>query len=209
MPLRGGSTERARPSFRAAALRTGGITIGFVGLVALLFAGVGMFQDRDTADAGIGSPAAPPVVVEPVAPVEPDTVDDADMADDEDAESVVDAEQPAPATPPPAPTPPPPPATGPSPSSIDVQVLNGYSADGGTAAGRIADQLAAAGFNIRARDRQALPYAETTVFYIPGREAEGRRVAQEIGARIVLELTPERRLSPDVMVHVVVGADRG
>jgi len=204
MPLRGGRTERTRPDLRTAALRTGGIVVGFVALVALLFAGVGMFQDRDrdTAAAGTEEPVVPPVMVEPAVP---DTADDDEAVDGDDADADPDADD---ADVDAAPAPAPPLVTGPAPSSIDVQVLDGYRTDGGRAAGRVADQLAAAGFVIRARDRQALPYEETTVFYIPGREAEGRRVAQEIGARVVLELTPERRLSRDVMVHVVVGADR-
>lgn len=92
------------------------------------------------------------------------------------------------------------------PSTVSVQVLDGYQEDGGTAAGAVATQLADEGYDIIARN-PALLYDVTTVLWTSGHEQAGRQIAEEIGAAEVRE--QPGNLSTAVMVHVVVGADRG
>jgi len=89
------------------------------------------------------------------------------------------------------------------PEDISVQVLDG---GGGAAADAVAAELSDAGYRIIAQN-PALPYEVTTVLWTAGFEAEGRQVAAEIGAAEVRE--QPGNLSENVMVHVVVGADRG
>lgn len=92
------------------------------------------------------------------------------------------------------------------PASVSVQVLDGYRQDGGAAADEVYGQLDSAGYDIIARN-PAIAYEVTTVLWTAGHEAEGRQVAQEIGAAEVRE--QPGNLSTEVNVHVVVGADRG
>ncbi len=89
------------------------------------------------------------------------------------------------------------------PEGISVQVLDG---GGDAAADAVAAELSEAGYRIIAQN-PALPYEVTTVLWTAGFEAEGRQVAAEIGAAEVRE--QPGNLSENVMVHVVVGADRG
>lgn len=92
------------------------------------------------------------------------------------------------------------------PSTVSVQVLDGYQADGGAAAAAVADELAAAGYRIVARN-PAIRYDVTTVLWTAGSEAAARQVAGDIGAPEVRQ--QPGNLAESVMVHVVIGADRG
>jgi hypothetical protein len=189
------SSAGLRP-FGAAAGRAVTAAVGFVALVALLFGGLGAWQQRDLAAADAPAPAPappPPPVVVPEPPS--DDEDDADAAEE-------DAEEPAPA----APTEP---ATRPN-SEVSVQVLDGISGGGSAAVTRVVATLREAGFRIAAQNT-GRAYEVTTVFYNDGYEAEAQRVAQAIDARVVSamsSLPPERRLNAVVNVHVIVGADR-
>jgi hypothetical protein len=184
--------------FNAAAGRAVTVAVGFVALVALLFGGLGAWQQRDLAAADAPAPAPAP------APTPPPTVEPAPPADagtDEDE----GGEEPAP----PAPPPPAEPAARPN-SEVSVQVLDGISGGGAAAVTRVVTALREAGFRIAAQNT-GRAYDVTTVFYNEGYEAEARRVAQTIDASVVTamsSLPPERRLSSGVNVHVIVGADR-
>jgi hypothetical protein len=185
--------------FNAAALRVAVVATGFVALVALLFAGLGAWQDRDApppsgaaapapAPAPVPTPVVPSPTPVPVPPADEDPADDAEVE-----EPVVPAV----------------PATRPN-SEVSVQILDGISGGGATAVSRVVATLREAGFRIVAQNT-GRAYDVTTVFYSDGFEAEGRRVAQAIGAEVVRamsELPPERRLTSSVNVHVIVGADR-
>lgn len=112
-----------------------------------------------------------------------------------------DAQDPEPDDPDPSPDPPAFP-----PAEVSVQVLDGHRGGDGSGARAVAAQLREAGYRIIA-ENPAIPYEVTTVLWTAGYEGQGRQVAAEIGA-------PEAReqpgtLSDQVMVHVVVGADRG
>ncbi len=118
--------------------------------------------------------------------------DTADAADDDGTDDGPDEEQAAP------------PAL--QPAEVTVQVLDGYQDDGGAAAGQVADQLVAAGYDLIAQN-PALRRDETTVFYTEGNEPAARQVADELGVGRV-EAQPGN-LSTSVHVHVVTGSDRG
>ncbi|TVR18809.1 MAG: LytR family transcriptional regulator [Nitriliruptor sp.] len=92
------------------------------------------------------------------------------------------------------------------PSTVTVQVLDGFQADGGAAAGVVARELEGAGYRIIARN-PAVRYDVTTVLWTAGSEDAGRQIAADIGAPAARE--QPGNLSTSVMVHVVVGADRG
>ena len=92
------------------------------------------------------------------------------------------------------------------PGSISVQVLDGYQDDGGSAADAVAAELSDAGYRIVARN-PALRYDVTAVLWTAGNEAAGEQIARDISAAEVRE--QPGNLSTSVMVHVVVGADRG
>jgi len=192
--------------FNAAAGRAVTVAVGFIALVALLFGGLGAWQQRDLAAADAPAPAPappPPPTVAPTPPADADADGDADADDGEPAEDDdAPAEEPAPA----APTEP---ATRPN-SEVSVQVLDGISGGGSAAVTRVVAALREAGFRIAAQNT-GRAYDVTTVFYNDGYEAEARRVAQTIDASVVTamsSLPPERRLSSGVNVHVIVGADR-
>ena len=93
-----------------------------------------------------------------------------------------------------------------APETVSVQVLDGFQDDGGTAADGVAAQLTDAGYRVVAQN-PALRYDATTVLWTEGNEAEGQQVARDIGAAEVRE--QPGNLSTSVMVHVVVGSDRG
>jgi len=93
-----------------------------------------------------------------------------------------------------------------APGDVTIQVLDGYKADGGTAARGLAESLRGNGYRVIA-ERQALNYEVTTVLWTSGNEAAARQVAAEIGAGEVR--AQPGNLSESVAVHVVVGADRG
>ena len=92
------------------------------------------------------------------------------------------------------------------PDTVSVQVLDGYQQDGGSAADAVAAQLADEGYRIVARN-PALRYDVTAVLWTAGNEEAGKQIARDIGAAEVRE--QPGNLSTAVMVHVVVGADRG
>ena len=185
---------RSLPSSAARIVATG---VGFVVLAAALFAGVGAWQDRDTTPGDAAAPVEPAPDPAP-APAPPDPTDDADGdATDADGDDA-DGEDDTPAT------------QGPRPADVTVQLLNGIGADGSAGVARVRTTLTDAGFRISASN-PGRPYDVTTVFYTVGFEAQGRLVASTLGVSqvfVMTDLPPERRLSPSVMVHVVVGADR-
>ena len=160
-------------------------------------------DDEDDPDEPAPEPDDPP---EPEDPVDDDDGDDADgdgadetsdddtadAADDDGTDDGPDEEQAAP------------PAL--QPAEVTVQVLDGYQDDGGAAAGQVADQLVAAGYDLIAQN-PALRRDETTVFYTEGNEPAARQVADELGVGRV-EAQPGN-LSTSVHVHVVTGSDRG
>lgn len=92
------------------------------------------------------------------------------------------------------------------PDTISVQVLDGFQDDGGAAADRLAAQLRDDGYRVVAQN-PALRYDATAVLWTAGNEAAGQQIARDIGAAEVRE--QPGNLSASVMVHVVVGADRG
>ena len=193
-------------SLPSAAVRVLGIAVGFVVLVGALFAGAGAWYDRDAT--GGDEVAAPEPAPEPApapAPVpepepepgpepEPEPEPD-DAATDGDAGDAGDADDE-------------PPADGPSPGDVSVQLLDGSAGD--AAVTRARTTLTDAGFRIAAT-RSARAYDVSTIFYTVGFEDEGRLVGRTLGVteiRPMTDLPAERRLSENVMVHVVLGADR-
>ena len=193
-------------SLPSSAVRVLGAAVGFVVLTAALFAGVGVWQDRDTTpdDAAAAPDPAPAPTPAPQPDADPDGTDDPDDgADDPDGTDDADApDDDAPAEPPAT--------TGPRPADVTIQLLNGIGADGSAAISRIRTTLTEAGFRISASNA-GRPYDDTTIFYTVGFEDEGRLVASTLGVTevfVMTDLPPERRLSSSVMVHVVVGADR-
>ncbi len=190
-------------SLPSSAVRVLGIGAGFVVLVAALFAGVGAWQEREvSADPGASAPEPAPTPPPAPAPApQPGADDDDDDDADDDAPDEADDEDD---------TPTPPPAQGPRPQDVTVQLLNGIGADGSAAVTRARTTLSEAGFNIRATSN-ARAYDTTTIFYTDGYEAEARLVGSVLGVNAInamSTLPADRRLSPSVMVHVVLGADR-
>jgi hypothetical protein len=189
-------------SLPSAAYRALGLGIGFVVVVAAVFAGVGAWQDRPPGSPEpVAAPAPTPTPTPPpaAAPEPEDGDDDADTPDEADDADEVDE---APVDPPAV--------SGPRPADVSVQLLNGIGADGSTGVARVRTTLTEAGFRIAAT-RDARAYDITTIFYTVGFEAEARLVGQVLGVsaiRPMTDLPPERRLSSSVMVHVVVGSDR-
>jgi len=205
---RAGSKFAGLRSLPAGAFRALGLGASFVLLVAAVFAGVGAWQDRDPRpDGPVAAPEpAPAPAPAPVPAPEPDEGEEEEEEEGDDPDPDVDDEGE-----PEAPTAPaPPPATGPAPSGVSVQLLNGIGSDGAAGVARVRTVLTDAGFRIAA-SRDGRPYDVTTIFYTVGFEAEARLVGQTLGVtaiNVMTDLPPERRLSPSVMVHVVVGADR-
>jgi len=186
-PLGGLAGLRSLPS---SAVRVLGIGAGFVVLVAALFAGVGAWQDRDvTAGADVAEPEPDPAPQPSPAPApEPDPEPE----------------------PEPEPEPDDVPADSPRPQDVSVQLLNGIGSDGSAAVARARTALTDEGFRIAA-ERTARAYDVTTIFYTVGFEDEGRLVGQALDVteiKPMTDLPAERRLSDDVMVHVVLGSDR-
>lgn len=189
-------------SLPSSAVRVLGAGVGFIVLVAALFAGVGAWQDRDTTpDDTVAAPEPEPAPA-PAPRPDPDAPDDGsdDDADDADGDTPGDADAPAE----------PPVTVGPRPADVTVQLLNGIGQDGSAAIARVRTTLTEAGFRISAVNA-GRPYDVTTIFFSVGFEGEGRLVASALGVDqvfVMTDLPPERRLSATVMVHVVVGADR-
>ena len=196
MSPRTGSKLAGLRSLPPSAFRALGLGVGFVVLVAGVFAGAGAWQDREPkVDEPVAAPApAPAPTPEPV-PAPDDTP--ADEADDDEPSS--DEEAPAE-----------PPATGPAPGDVSVQLLNGIGANGSAGVARVRSTLDEAGFRIVATS-PGRPYDVTTIFYTGGFEDAARLVGAALNVstiRPMTDLPAERRLSATVMVHVVVGADR-
>jgi hypothetical protein len=192
---------RALPSSAFRALAT---AVGFVVVVSALFAGIGAWQDRSSAspDVAAPEPAPEPAPAPAPAPADPGA---GDAGPDTDPDAIDEAPEPAP-EPTPAPEP-----VGPAPSTVSVQVLNAIGSDGSAATGRVESSLRDAGFRIVAVRDASRVYDDTTVFYTVGFEAEGQVVGRSLDVARVLPMTdlpPERRLTSNVMVHVVVGVDR-
>lgn len=198
-------------SLPSSAVRTLGAGVGFVVLVASLFAGVGAWQDRDaTAAPDLPAPAPAPGPAPAPAPGGPGEGEgEGEPGEGEgegDAQPGEGEGQPG-ETPAPAPAPP---ADGPRPADVSVQLLNAAGEGGADATTRIGTTLQEAGFRIGARNTAGRTYEQTTVFYTVGFEAQGRLVANVLAVNELYpmtELPPERRLSDRVMVHVVVGQD--
>ena len=194
---------RSLPSSATRVLAT---AVGFVVLVAALFAGVGAWQDRDLTAAPRPVEPAPEPAPAPAPTPAPDQGDDPDAdPDDDDADAddatpgddADDADDAAPA----------PPATGPRPQDVTIQLLNGSGVAGATDPFR--SRLDEANFRIVATNN-ARPRDETTIYYTLGFEAAGRLVASVVGTDNVFsmaDLPDGRRLTSSVMVHVIVGAE--
>jgi hypothetical protein len=88
---------------------------------------------------------------------------------------------------------------------ISVQVLNGtVQSDAGES---MSTRLTDLGFSVVAIEESSRVYNETTVFWsTPEAEEAARALAERFGW--LAEPKPEN-LSPDVSIHVVVGADEG
>ncbi|HEX2029410.1 MAG TPA: LytR C-terminal domain-containing protein [Nitriliruptorales bacterium] len=91
------------------------------------------------------------------------------------------------------------------PSTISLQVLDA-AGDGGARSRAALQRLRDAGYRVVARNRAARRYAQGTVFYTRGHEAEARQVAGDLPGRWVVDEKPSN-LSASVGVHVVVGTD--
>lgn len=211
------------PSFRAALLRALASATVVIALVAAAFWGIGSAGDdpgepaaapeqqpgTDERDDGEqveqDAPAdgevdgdAPAPEPDPAEP-EPDEGDATDpgTGDDDEASAPDDDDASAPIEPP---------ADRIDPATISVQVLDGFQADGGAAAREVAAQLREAGYRLIA-ENPALRYEVTTVLWTGDNDAAGRQIAAELGASEARQ--QPGNLSQQVMVHVVVGADRG
>ncbi len=224
-------TSSRDPSFRRSLLRTAGGAVGLIVGVAAVFGVLGMIgradpdlsldiadgteqpADGETAPSEETAGEAAPSADEEAPAEGPDDAPEEGPSEEVDDEPPGDANGEAGETAPAEEDPVEEPAEEPAPSeptidpaTISVQVLDGFRQDGGAAAGEVYGQLDAAGYNIIARN-PAIAYDVTTVLWTAGHEAEGRQVAQEIGATEVRE--QPGNLSTAVNVHVVVGADRG
>ena len=199
-----------QPSLGVLVLRALGVAALVVGVSAALFWTLGSGADdglvvadgpqdddptgaEDPVGGGAAGEPAPEEPAEPAEPADPTEPEDPDEGagepEPEDPEPE-DPEQPDRI----------------DPGTISVQVLDGYQADGGAAADAVADELAADGYQIIARN-PAIAYAVTTVLWTAGSQAAAEQVARDIGATEVGE--QPGNLADSVMVHVVVGADRG
>jgi hypothetical protein len=92
------------------------------------------------------------------------------------------------------------------PSTVTIQVLDGFQVDAGAAAQEVSATVRELGYQVIAENR-ALRYSITTVLYTAGSQAAAEQVARDLGVDVVAE-KPDN-LSDTVMVHIVVGADRG
>jgi hypothetical protein len=217
-PLSALAGLRTLPS---SAIRSMGAGVGFVVLVASLFAGVGAWQDRDAVAAPGPSPApsppsapAPDPAPDPEPDPEPTPGDGQGDANGDgqgdangDGQGDANGDGSGGDTTPTAP----PAQEGPRPADVSIQLLNAAGDGGSAALSTMATTLQEAGFRISARVTAGRRYDQTTIFYTDGFEAEGRLLASVLAVNEVYpmsELPPERQLSSRVMVHVVVGADR-
>lgn len=145
-----------------------------------------------------------PTPTEPDPPPAPD--DDAqDPGLDVDGEDDPVADEPDDPQPDPEPEPEVPAEPAFPPGEVTVQVLDGNAGGDGSAARRVAQELRDLGYQVIAENR-ARANSTTSVQYTAGYEAQARQVAAEIGGA---EVRQQTNLSSSVMVHVVVGADRG
>lgn len=219
--------DTAEPGIGVLVLRVLGIAALVIVGSATLFAGLGQL-DGDTVLAADSSEEpdepdpAPESPDEPAAEPDPEG-DEADVAEDDPDTDPETGPEPDPEPDDPSPEdgaedgsteaePDPEPDGGEDqplriePDTVSVQVLDGYQQDGGSAADAVAAQLADEGYRIVARN-PALRYDVTAVLWTAGNEEAGKQIARDIGAAEVRE--QPGNLSTAVMVHVVVGADRG
>lgn len=230
----GEAEAEVQPRLGVLVLRALGVAALVVGVSATLFWTIGRGaddglvvadgpdQEAPVDDTEAGEPEtdpAPPVEPDPaepdpVEPDEPDASEDPSEEPDEPQEPDEPDEpdpEPDPAPEEPAPEEPDEPEepSGPDridPGTVSVQVLDGFQADGGAAATAVADELAATGYRIIARN-PAIRYDTTTVLWTAGSQAAGEQVARDLGVAAVRE--QPGNLADSVMVHVVVGSDRG
>lgn len=180
--------------------------------------------DPDAGDADVGDTDVEEGDPTPSEPDPPPSVDDGvqEPSADDDGTQGVNGEgedgdaQPDP-EPEPAPEPDPEPEPEPAPEpegpvdqafppgEVTVQVLDGNAGGDGSTARRVAQELRDLGYRVIAENR-ARPNTTTSVQYTAGYEAQARQVAAEIGGA---EIRQQTNLSASVMVHVVIGADRG
>ena len=203
------------PGLSSAVLRAFLGALAIVLLPALVFWAIGAGDDDD---AGVIADAPAPEPDGSTNDGDEDVVTDADPAPepDEPGDAGADQDEPEPENgeddgsddgdgepgePAPAPEPPAFP-----PGEVSVQVLDGHAGGDGSGARAVAAQLREAGYRIIA-ENPAIPYDVTTVLWTPGYEDQARQVAAELSAPEVRE--QPGTLSDQVMVHVVVGADRG
>ncbi len=185
---------------RASLVRNLAAAVGLVLVVTAAFTMIGSFVEQPAAAPDEPAP-------EPAAPEDPP---DEAAADGKLFGSVIPRDTAGPT---------PPPSDGPDdpgdepadddridPSTIRIQVLDGYRTDGGTAAGAVTEQLRELGYEVPYQN-SAIAYEVTTVLWNEGYEDEARQVAEDIEAGDVRE--QPGNLGADVMVHVVVGSDRG
>lgn len=213
-------TTAGDAGFRASLFRAVGGAIGLVVLVAAVFGALGVLGRADddvvVAD-GRDEPTDEPD------PAPDDATEEPDPEPDPEPEPEPEESEPEPDDPEDADEPEPEPEPEESeeapdegddaapadrqfaPGDITIQVLDGYQADGGSAAAAVAATLRDEGYRVVA-ENPALRYDVTTVLWTAGFEAEARQVAAEIGAAEVRE--QPGNLSTSVQVHVVVGADR-
>lgn len=132
-----------------------------------------------------------------------------------DEPEATEPEQPAPA---PAPTPAPPqnepeppaptpPATPTTDKSFTIRVANGSDTDG--LAGKYADSLKSAGFNVITINNALSKSDQTKLFYLKGKKSEADLVAQQLGSpQVQLEEFEEGDISDAADVVIVLGKDR-
>jgi outer membrane biosynthesis protein TonB len=210
---------QAQPSLAMLVVRALGVAALVVGVSAALFWTIGRggddglvvadgpddevaAEDDEPSDEPSGEDPAPDP--EPPADPEPEP-EEPDEPDDGDPEPEPEPEEPAEPEEPEEPEEPAEPDRI-DPATVSVQVLDGFQADGGAAATAVADELAAAGYRIVARN-PAIAYDVTTVLWSAGSQAAGEQVARDLGAAEVRQ--QPGNLADSVMVHVVIGADRG
>jgi outer membrane biosynthesis protein TonB len=212
-------TPPGDPSFIRSLLYHVGAAVALVVVVAAAFWGVGQLRPPN-ADAPVV--AADPDVADPAG--EPSPPAASEPTSDPTSEVTPDPTPDVTPDPTPAVTPEPTPAVTPEPTAddepasgttdddrqfapadISIQILDAVLDGTGDDAARVADQLAADGYRVVARNQAVRRYDQTTVMYTSGNEAKARQLAAVYGyARV--EPQPGN-LSDSVDVHLVVGAD--
>lgn len=191
----GRHTSAGDRSFAASVARNVVAGLALVGVVSVVFWGIGQLDAAD----GAGNPVITAPSDEPAALASP-------TESTEPPPPPVTAEEPTP-TPTPTPTPSPT-ATATAeiePSEVTVQVLDA-AGDDGSAAEDATGRLREAGYVVVAENAAVRMYERSTLFYTEGHEAEARAIAEVLTEFDVIEEKPDN-LSSEVDVHAVVGAD--